>query len=112
MTALELGAADYVRKPLDIGELRHVVVRALCLRDLRRQSAGLKREPARRPFASEPDGCPIKEVLEDFGRTLIQKALQHAGGVQTRAAEMLGTTRRILRCRIEKLKIGLGDQAA
>jgi len=109
MAALELGASDYIRKPFDIDELRLVVARALQLNELKLQVAGLKHELARRPFVAEPDGRPMKEVLENFERTIIQKALQHAGGVQTRAAEVLGTTRRILRYRIEKLKIGSGD---
>ncbi len=112
MKALELGASDYIRKPFDIDELRLVVARALHLGDLRHQVAGLERELARRPFVAEPDGRPIKEVLEDFERTIIRKALQRAGGVQTRAARVLGTTRRILRYRIEKLKIVSEDQSA
>jgi DNA-binding NtrC family response regulator len=105
MTALELGAADYIRKPFDIDELRLVVARALHVSDLQLQVAGLEQELARRPFAAEPDGRPMKEIIDDFERTVIQKALHHAGGVQTRAAQALGTTRRILRYRIEKLKI-------
>lgn len=105
MTALEIGASDYIRKPFDIDELRLVVARALHVSDLRTQVAGLEKELARRPFVAEPDGRPMKEIIDDFERTVIQKALQHAGGVQTRAAQVLGTTRRILRYRIEKLKI-------
>lgn len=110
MKALELGASDYIRKPFDIDEMRLVVARALHLNDLRQRVAGLERELARRPFVAEPADRPMKEVLEDFERTIIQKALQRAGGVQTRTAEALGTTRRILRYRIEKLKIGVGDR--
>lgn len=105
MTALELGASDYIRKPFDIDELRLVVARALQVSDLRRQVAGLEKELTRRPFVAEPDGRPMKEIIDDFERTVIQKALHHAGGIQTRAAQALGTTRRILRYRIEKLKI-------
>ena len=108
--ALELGASDFIRKPFDIDELRLVVARALHLNDLKLQIAGLERELARRPFVAEPDGRPMKEVIESFERTIIQKALQRADGVQTRAAQVLGTTRRILRYRIEKLKIGSGEQ--
>ncbi len=110
MKALELGASDFIRKPFDIDELRLVVARALHLSDLRNQVAGLERELARRPFVAEPDGRPMKKVLEDFERTLIEKALERAGGVQTRAAQVLGTTRRILRYRILKLKIPAGNQ--
>lgn len=110
MKALELGASDFIRKPFDIDELRLVVARALHLSNLQDRVAGLERELARRPFVAEPDGRPMKKVLEDFERILIEKALQHAGGVQTRAAQVLGTTRRILRYRILKLKIPAGDQ--
>lgn len=110
MKALELGASDFIRKPFDIDELRLVVARALHLSDLRHQVVGLERELARRPFVAEPDGRPMKKVLEDFERTLIEKALERAGGVQTRAAQVLGTTRRILRYRILKLKIPVGNQ--
>jgi DNA-binding NtrC family response regulator len=105
MAALELGASDYIRKPFDINELRIVVARALHVSDLRGKVVELEKELARRPFVAEPDGRPMKEIIDDFERTVIQKALQHAGGVQTRAAQALGTTRRILRYRIEKLKI-------
>lgn len=112
LKALELGASDFIRKPYDIDELRLVVARALHLNDLKHQVAGLKRELARRPFVAEPDGRPMKEVLEGFERSLIEKALQRADGVQTRAAQVLGTTRRILRYRIQKLKISSGDQPA
>jgi DNA-binding NtrC family response regulator len=110
MKALELGASDFIRKPFDIDELRLVVARALSLNDLRTQVAGLKTELARRPYLPEPDGRPMKEVLENFERSLIEKALQQAGGIQTRAAQVLGTTRRILRYRIEKLKIASGEE--
>lgn len=105
MTALQLGASDFIRKPFDIDELRLVVKRALYLSDLQHQVDGLKQELARRPFVAEPDGRPMKTVLDDVERNLIEKALRRAGGVQTRAAQMLGTTRRILRYRIDKLKI-------
>ncbi len=105
MTALEIGASDYIRKPFDIDELRLVVARALHVSDLRGKVTELEKELARRPFVAEPDGRPMKEIIDDFERTVIQKALQHADGIQTRAAQALGTTRRILRYRIEKLKI-------
>jgi len=111
MNALELGAADFIRKPFDIDELRLVVARALHVYELKHRVAGLERELARRPFVAEPDGRPMKEVIDGFERSLIEKALQRADGVQTRAAQVLGTTRRILRYRIEKLKIASGDQS-
>lgn len=110
MKALELGASDFIRKPYDIDELRLVVARALHVNELKNKVAGLERELARRPFIAEPDGRPMKKVLEDFERRLIENALQRADGVQTRAAQVLGTTRRILRYRIEKLCIRSSDE--
>ncbi|MDD3277108.1 MAG: helix-turn-helix domain-containing protein, partial [Kiritimatiellales bacterium] len=101
-----------IRKPFDIDELRLVVGRALHMNDLKQQVAGLEYELARRPFVAEPDGRPMKEVLESFERSLIEKALQRVDGVQTRAAQMLGTTRRILRYRIDKLKIHSREESA
>lgn len=112
MQALEQGASDFIRKPYDIDELRLVVARAVQFGELKSRIAGLERELARRPFIAEPDGRPMKTVLEDFERTLIRKALQRAEGVQTRAAQVLGTTRRILRYRIDKLKIQPGGKAS
>ncbi|HIE10176.1 MAG TPA: sigma-54-dependent Fis family transcriptional regulator [Kiritimatiellae bacterium] len=47
----------------------------------------------------------LEEAVNDFERHLVIDALKKAGGVQTRAAELLGTTRRILKYRIEKLNI-------
>ena len=109
MKALELGDADFIRKPFDIDELRLVVARALNQSELRRRVAGLEQELAGRPAAAADDGRPMKEALEEFERTLIQKALQRAGGVQTQAAKLLGSTRRILRYRMEKLGIPAGE---
>ncbi len=54
-----------------------------------------------------PLKSPIKldEVVGNFERRIIIKALNECNGVQTRAAELLGTTRRILRYRMDKLDI-------
>jgi len=51
--------------------------------------------------------APIKleEVVGNFERRIIIEALNECNGVQTRAAELLGTTRRILRYRMDKLGI-------
>jgi DNA-binding NtrC family response regulator len=110
MKAIELGEADYVRKPFDIDELRLVVARALRLSDLRRRVAELEARQANGGCAPDlNDERPMKEALEEYERALIEKALRRAGGVQTRTAQLLGTTRRILRYRMEKLKIPAGD---
>ena len=54
-----------------------------------------------------PLKSPIKldEVVGNFERRIIIEALNECNGVQTHAAELLGTTRRILRYRMDKLDI-------
>jgi len=47
----------------------------------------------------------LADAVATFERTLVEQALREANGVQTRAAELLGTTRRILKYRMDKLKI-------
>ena len=101
--ALDLGARDYIRKPFDIDELRLVVERALKGFGLEQRLKELEAELASRP-ALEGDK-PLKKAVEDYERVMIREALRRTNGVQTRAAEELGTTRRILRYRIEKLQI-------
>jgi DNA-binding NtrC family response regulator len=51
-------------------------------------------------------GAPsLAEAVNNFERDLVLNALKQANGVQTRAAELLGTTRRILKYRMDKLNI-------
>jgi two-component system, NtrC family, response regulator AtoC len=47
----------------------------------------------------------LGDAVDEFERELIVKALQRTGFNQTKAAMLLGTSRRILKYRIEKLKI-------
>ena len=48
---------------------------------------------------------PLSEAVDEFEREVIVKALEKTGFNQTKAAFLLGTSRRILRYRMEKLKI-------
>lgn len=48
---------------------------------------------------------PLREALAKFEREVILKALQKTGFNQTKAAALLGMTRRILHYRMDKLKI-------
>ena len=103
LEALELGAQDYIRKPFDIDELRLVVDRALKNTLLERRVKELEDKLAAHPELD--DSKPLKEAVDEYERVIIKSALRRTGGVQTRAAVELGTTRRILRYRIEKLRI-------
>ena len=41
-------------------------------------------------FVVPPEGISFKEVITDFEKQLIESTLEAAGGVQKRAAELLG----------------------
>jgi DNA-binding NtrC family response regulator len=106
--ALEL-LARY-RWPGNVRELRNVIERMLVLHGNERlilpeflpeefhggQTAGVE---------TSPTGTTLEDKTNAYERQLIAKALEETHGVQTRAAERLGTTRRILRYRMEKLGI-------
>lgn len=100
--ALEIGAADFVRKPFDIQELRLRVERALALRAGPFQQ--MDDQNADRQSGQDPQ-IPLKEAVEQFERVKIEEALRACNGVVTKAAERIGTTRRILQYRIKKLNI-------
>jgi DNA-binding NtrC family response regulator len=53
----------------------------------------------------------LSEAVDEFERELILSALKKTGFNQTKAANLLGTTRRILRYRMEKLQIREEDLA-
>ncbi len=54
---------------------------------------------------------PLSEAVDEFEREMILKALQKTGFNQTKAASLLGTSRRVLRYRMEKLQITEDDQS-
>ena len=86
---------ELIVKPFDVGEIRARVAQAI-------------QANPRKPSSGLPDtGKPInlEQAVNDFERSLIIQALEKCGGVQTRAAGRLGTTRRILRYRMDKLGI-------
>ena len=47
----------------------------------------------------------LETAVSEFERNLIIQALEKCNGIQTRTAQHLGTTRRILRYRMDKLGI-------
>jgi DNA-binding NtrC family response regulator len=51
----------------------------------------------------------LNEAVEQFEQELIRNALTQAANNQTRAAELLGTTRRILKYKMDKLGIAAVD---
>lgn len=55
----------------------------------------------------EFDGLPLEQATRRMERYLIERALERSDNVQSRAAELLGTTRRILKYKIDQLDISV-----
>jgi len=86
---------DLIAKPFDVREIRTQVAQAI---------QANPRKPSHKLPIPETS-INLEQAVNDFERSLIVQALENCGGVQTRAAGQLGTTRRILRYRMGKLGI-------
>lgn len=51
------------------------------------------------------EGLPLEEARNKMDRYLIKRALVRSGNVQSKASELLGTTRRILKYKMDQLNI-------
>jgi len=93
--------------PGNVRELRDVVERAMVLEEsdwIQLSSFQIAREegqPAARDLADPPPDFS----LEEAEKSLLRKALEKAGGNQTRAAVMLGITRDTLRYKMKKFDL-------
>ena len=101
------------RWPGNVRELRNIVERLLVLhgREESLKPEGLPDEfrgGAAVPAAPPTGDLTLEESVGRYERNLIEKALHEANGVQTRAAKLLGTTRRILRYRMDRLGLSAG----
>jgi len=97
--------------PGNVRELRNIVERMLVLH---RQDKVILPEHLPEEFWTRPPGpaapalAPgqtLEQAVQSFERQLIEQALRESGGVQTVAAQRLGTTRRILKYRMEQMNI-------
>lgn len=101
--------------PGNVRELRNLVERMLVLHGqdpviaLEVLPDELRHEATVYPAGSRSKPRHLEDAVSEFERQLVEGALREAGGVQTRAAELLGTTRRILKYRMEKLGIRNGS---
>ena len=82
--------------PGNVRELENVIERAVVLTPGPRIGLELMPEHVRKTpsfaapdFTVPPEGIAFKDVITDFERRLIESALETAGGVQKRAAELL-----------------------
>jgi DNA-binding NtrC family response regulator len=90
--------------PGNVRELENIVERAVLL--CRGNVIDLDDLPATvRPGQPDPDAVPagpLPEVLEAIERQAIRAALERHGGIQTRAADELGISERVLRYKMKK----------
>lgn len=107
------------RWPGNIRELRNIIERMLVLHgkkeaisveDLAPEFQNKGDAPETIGFYSptpsiKNQNLKLSEALGLYERHLIENAIKEADGVQTKAAKILGTTRRILKYRMEKLSI-------
>jgi len=93
--------------PGNVRELENAIERAVVLGvppEITLDALALQAPAGRLGEAALPDGAgPFHEQVEDFKRRIIRRALQSAGGSQTRAAERLGLQRTYLARLIKNL---------
>ena len=98
--------------PGNVRELRNVVERVLVLHGgeklIRVEHLPDAMRVVHPPLSHTRRTASVKlaEAVAAFERNLVEDALRETGGIQTRAARLLGTTRRILNYRMRKLNIG------
>ena len=94
--------------PGNIRELENILERAVVI------SRGMTLTAADLPFGGRPPGGTeatgagegsLRQALEALERRMVAGAMKAAGGNQTRAAEMLGLSERMLRYKLKKHKL-------
>jgi two-component system NtrC family response regulator len=94
--------------PGNVRELENLIERAVVL--TRDDVIGLGDLPLTvEAQPAEPDGSGLVAAVEGLERRLIRDALVKADGIQTRAAELLGISERVLRYKLRKYGLSGGS---
>ncbi len=97
-------SGDFVGKPFEVNSLRQTVRRVLESTS-RRPTASACGPPPVTPPTTLTAGVSLENAVAAYERELIREALLRTDGVQTRAAALLGTTRRVIKYKMGKLGI-------
>jgi DNA-binding NtrC family response regulator len=93
--------------PGNVRELENLIERAVVL--TRDEIIGVADLPLTlHDPAPEPAGSGLEAAVEGLERRMIREALDRAGGVQTRAAELLNISERVLRYKLKKYGLSGG----
>ena len=104
--------------PGNVRELENMIERAIALSSDPVIAASELPDVRRAKLAAEPatefpaDGVNLDQLVNDFERTWVTRALERTGGVRKKAAGLLGISFRSLRYRLEKLGIDKGDDTS
>ncbi len=114
ITSISPGAMALLEEhdfPGNVRELENLIERAVALetgtvitpQSLTARLRGEEEKEAESfPFELPPEGIDLEKTMEEMERSLLEQSIQAAGGVKTRAAELLGLSFRSFRYRLEK----------
>lgn len=96
--------------PGNVRQLQHCIERAVVMAEGELITVDdlppyLREAPRRRPIELSEEGFSLDGYLERVERELIEEALKKTGGVQAKAAKLLGISERSLWYRVKKLGI-------
>jgi transcriptional regulator with PAS, ATPase and Fis domain len=94
--------------PGNIRELENILERAVVISRGTILTAGDLPFGVRKLEEEEESGAgegSLRKALETLERRMVEDALQEAGGNQSRAAEMLGLSERMLRYKLKKYRL-------
>jgi DNA-binding NtrC family response regulator len=107
ITARAIGALEAHDWPGNIRELRNVVERAVALAqrgeiEVEHLQIDAEDEPRAPP---QPHGAPLSNEMKRFEKERIAEALEKCHGNQTKAAKMLGISRKVLLARLDEFEL-------